>query len=59
MNLVIVLILEIKKLVAKIRGDTARLRVEEGRWSRIERSERLCTTSFLSVKRFVMKEVAC
>ena len=37
MNLVIV---EIEKI--KIRGGTARLRVEEGRCSRIDRSERLC-----------------
>ena len=33
---------EVRSLISKIRGGTARLRVEEGRWSRIERSERLC-----------------
>ena len=33
---------EVRSLISMIRGGTARLRVEEGRWSRIERSERLC-----------------
>ena len=33
---------EVRSLISNIRGGTARLRVEEGRWSRIERSERLC-----------------
>ena len=33
---------EVRSLISKIRGGTARLRVEEGRWSRLERSERLC-----------------
>ena len=32
---------EVRSLISKIRGDTARLRVEEGRLSGIERSERL------------------
>ena len=33
---------EVRSLISKIRGGTDRLRVEEGRWSRIERSEHLC-----------------
>ena len=33
---------EVRSVTSKIRGGTARLRVEEGRWSRIEKSERLC-----------------
>ena len=32
---------EVRRPISKIRGGTARLRVEEGNWSRIERSERL------------------
>ena len=43
MNLVIVEIEKLETLfLIKIRGGTARLRVEEGRCSRIDRSERLC-----------------
>ena len=35
---------EVKSLIAKLRGGTARLRIEdpEGRWLQIEREDRIC-----------------
>ena len=29
-------------MIAKLRGDTARLRIEEGRWLQIEKEDRIC-----------------
>ena len=33
---------EVRSLIAKLRGGTARLRIEEGRWLQIEREDRIC-----------------
>ena len=33
---------EVRSLITKLRGGTARLRIEEGRWLQIEREDRIC-----------------